>query len=89
MPSGGRPRRLRAGPVEATWDGGGLRWISLDGVEVLRGILLTARDSDWRTLEPRIGDLRISADAARFSIGFDVHFVGGAFRRRRPGRVPG
>ena len=50
MPSGGRPRRLRVGPLEATWERGGLRWITVDGTEIIRGIQLTARDADWRTL---------------------------------------
>ena len=79
MPSGGRPRRLRVGPVEVIWDGGGLRWISLDGTEVLHGILLTARDADWRSLQPKISGLRIAAYADRFSIGFDVRFRGERF----------
>jgi hypothetical protein len=79
MPPGGRPRRLRVGPAEAIWDGGGLRWISLDRTEVLRGILLTARDADWRSLQPRISGVRIAADADRFSIAFDVRFRGNRF----------
>jgi len=79
MPSGGATRRLRAGPLEATWDDGGLRWIAFDGVEVLRGILLTARDADWRTLAPAITGLHLGTDADRFSIAFDTRWAGDRF----------
>ena len=79
MPSGDRPRRLRVGSLEATFDDGGLRWISFDGVEILRGILLTARDADWRTLRPEIRGLRAVTEADGFSIAFDAHWHGERF----------
>lgn len=79
MPSGDRPRRLRVGSLEATYDHGGLRWISFDGVEILRGILLTARDADWRTLRPEIRGLRAVTEANGFSIAFDAHWHGERF----------
>ena len=76
MPEGGRPRRLRVGRTEATFDGGGLRWIRVDGVEVLRGILLTARDADWRTLVPDIRGLVMTKGTDAFSIDFEARFRG-------------
>ncbi len=79
MSSGGRPRRLRVGLLEATWERGGLRWITVDGTEILRGIQLTARDADWRTLTPAITELRIDADAEAFSITFDARWRGEEF----------
>jgi hypothetical protein len=78
MPPGRRPREVRVGSLEASWDGG-LRWVRFDGVEVLRGILLTARDADWQTLQPEIRRLQIVADADTFAIGFDVGFRGDRF----------
>jgi len=74
-----RPRRLRVGSLEATWDRGGLRWITYDDTEILRGILLTARDADWRTLQAAIGGLHISADTDTFSIEYDAHWRGQRF----------
>jgi hypothetical protein len=79
MPAGGRPRRLRAGALETTFDGGGLRWISFGGTEVLRGILLTARDADWRTLVPDIQGLIVTVEPDSFSIAFDARFRGHRF----------
>jgi D-apionolactonase len=76
MPSDGRPRRLRIGPLEATWDHGALRWISVDGTEVLRGILLTARDANWLSITPRISQLQLVTRPDRFSISFQARFVG-------------
>ena len=76
VPEGaGRDGCGSAGP-RATFDGGGLRWIRVDGVEVLRGILLTARDADWRTLVPDIRGLVVTKGADAFSLDFEARFRG-------------
>jgi hypothetical protein len=88
-PAGGRPRRLRIGRTEATWDGGGSAWIRVDGVEVLRGILLTARGTP-------IGgrSCRRSADRSRPATPTRSRSTSkrgsvGRARGRCPGRVSG
>lgn len=53
-----RPGTLRSGSWQATLDAGGLRWITFDGHEVLRGITPTVRDADWWTIQPEVVGLR-------------------------------
>jgi hypothetical protein len=74
MPPAGRRRRFQAGRLEATWDVDGLRWITFEGVEVVRGILVTARDAGWRTVQPEIRRVRVVADSEAFSVSFDARF---------------
>jgi len=63
-------RRLRAGPLTATLESGGLRWISWEGVEVLRGVYAAVRDRAWGTIEPSLRDLRVD----EYLNGFEVTF---------------
>ena len=46
--------KITAGGLSFDYDGGALRRISLDGVEVIRGIAYLVRDRDWGTLLPQI-----------------------------------
>ena len=63
---------LTAGPVTATLENGALRWISLGGVEVLRGIAFLVRDRNWSTPSPTITDLNIAQDADGFRVSFQA-----------------
>lgn len=65
-------RRLRAGPLEATLEGGQLRDIRWHGAEVVRSIAYLLRDSGWGTLPVSLSepDIREERDA------FTVSFVG-------------
>ncbi len=53
-----RFRRIRVGAIEAYLDGTALRWVSLGGSEVLRGIDFSVRDSTWGTVRPNVESLQ-------------------------------
>jgi hypothetical protein len=50
-------RELRAGPVTAWLDGTSLRRISIDGSEIIQGIVFAVRDEAWNTIPAEIADL--------------------------------
>jgi D-apionolactonase len=49
-----------------------LRWVSFDGVEIVRAIYGAVRDTDWGTLEPRFTRYDVSQDGARFHARFEA-----------------
>ena len=55
-------RTLRAGPLSVEFDNGALRYIRIDGIEVLRGISFLVRDENWGTFTPKIEDLDLHED---------------------------
>lgn len=67
-------RPLRAGPLEAVFDAGALRWIKWNGVEVLRSIAFLVRTPGWGTPPAEIAGLNIREDAAGFRVSFDAHY---------------
>lgn len=48
--------KISHGALSFDYDGGALRRISLDGVEIIRGIAYLVRDRDWGTLLPQIDE---------------------------------
>ncbi len=73
---------LHAGPVSATLENGALRWIKLNGVEVLRGMAFLVRDQSWDTAGAEISDLRIEQNDDGFRVAFN------ALCRTRDGELP-
>jgi hypothetical protein len=63
-------RVLRAGPMEVEFDSGQLRYLKVNGVEVLRGIGFLVRDENWGTYAPAISDLTIDQRADGFAVSF-------------------
>jgi hypothetical protein len=63
-------RILKAGPVQVEFDSGQLRYLRVNGIEVLRVIGFLVRDENWGTYIPKISDLRIDQRADGFSISF-------------------
>jgi D-apionolactonase len=61
---------LRAGPLRAVFDRGGLRWIGLGSREVLRGIYVALRAPGWVTIPKDLSNLQIDAGPDRFRIRF-------------------
>ncbi|HSU05471.1 MAG TPA: hypothetical protein VLI93_07850 [Acetobacteraceae bacterium] len=57
-----QPREVTVGRLSFTQDGLALRWISYDGVELLRSIAFVVRDADWGTYAPAV---RIERDDRR------------------------
>jgi len=84
-------RILTAGPMSVEFDNGQLRYLRLNGVEVLRLLAFLVRDENWGTYVPVLSDLKIDqrndgfsvayhAECKRASqgIGFDIEIRGGA-----------
>ncbi|MGI6851385.1 hypothetical protein [Mesorhizobium sp. 1B3] len=63
-------RTLRAGPLSVEFDNGALRYIRLDGTEVLRAIAFLVRDENWGTFSPEIENLEIEEGADGFAVTY-------------------
>lgn len=70
------PHVLRAGGLQATFVAGALRWISWNGVEILRGISFMVRSPGWGTPPATLTDLEITEDPGAFSVSFNAHYGG-------------
>ena len=65
-------RILRAGPMQVEFDNGQLRYLKMNGVEVLRAVGFLVRDENWGTYTPVISGLEIEslcADLTTFAPG--------------------
>ena len=63
-------RILTAGPVQVEFDNGQLRYLRINGVEVLRAIGFLVRDENWGTYVPKISGLAIDQRTDGFSVSF-------------------
>jgi D-apionolactonase len=72
---------LTAGPLSAIFSGGALRSVSVQGVEVIRGLYFLIRDRNWATVVPELRDLEIEQSADRFSVRFAAHCLTPADRQ--------
>jgi hypothetical protein len=63
-------RTLTAGPMTVEFDNGQLRYLKVNGVEVLRAIGFLIRDKNWGTATPAISNLRIDQRSDSFSVSF-------------------
>ncbi|HZP93661.1 MAG TPA: hypothetical protein VFB20_12380 [Burkholderiales bacterium] len=63
-------RILKAGPMQVEFDNGQLRYLKINGVEVLRAIGFLVRDENWGTYVPAIGNLDVDQRADGFSVSF-------------------
>jgi D-apionolactonase len=63
-------RKLTAGPLTAELENGQLRYIALNGVEVLRSIAFLVRDQNWGTYTPRIDSLSVDEEAGSFAVEY-------------------
>jgi len=63
-------RTLTAGPLSVELDNGQLRYVKLDGVEVLRGVAFLVRDENWGTYVPALSDLKIEQRPDGFSVSY-------------------
>ena len=61
---------LTAGPMSAEFDNGNLRYIRLNGVEVLRAIAFLVRDENWGTYPVTLSSLRIDQRKDSFSVSY-------------------
>ena len=63
-------QQLAAGPLTAELENGQLRYIALNGVEVLRGTAFLVRDQNWGTYAPQIDSLSVTEGAGRFTVEY-------------------
>ncbi len=68
----GKSRRLATGALSAELDNGALRYIRLDGVEVLRAIAFLVRDANWGTYAPAIRNLKLRQGRAGFDVSYEA-----------------
>ena len=82
-------RLLKAGPLTAELEGGNLRYVRFDGVEMLRAISFIVRDRNWGTYSPRISGLNISESDDGFSVSYDAVAGGGGQEFRYSALITG
>ncbi|HEX7954876.1 MAG TPA: hypothetical protein VF523_17575, partial [Burkholderiales bacterium] len=63
-------RTLNAGPMPVEVDNGQLRYLKVNGVEVLRAIGFLIRDKNWGTATPAISNLKVDQRTDGFSVTF-------------------
>jgi hypothetical protein len=63
-------RILKAGPMSVEFDNGQLRYLKVNGIEVLRAVGFLVRDENWGTYTPAISNLSIDQRADSFSVSF-------------------
>lgn len=68
-------RRLVAGDLEVTLQGGNLRTLRFRGHEVLRAIAFLVRDKDWGTCDGEIADLAVKEGERGFSVTYRARFT--------------
>ncbi|PSR53550.1 hypothetical protein AHMF7605_08435 [Adhaeribacter arboris] len=64
---------VKAGPVQALYDKGFLRYIQTAGHEVVRMIYFAVRDQDWETILGTLTDEHIHTSEDTFSISYTYH----------------
>jgi D-apionolactonase len=67
-----KARVLKAGRLEATFEGGNLRKISFGGLEVVRGIAFLLRNASWGTYATTLSDLKIRSSDDAFQIRYSA-----------------
>ncbi len=63
---------LRAGPLSLVFEEGDLRYVRLQGREILRRVYVAIRDRNWGTIPPRLANLQKEIAADSFRITYDV-----------------
>lgn len=61
---------VQAGPLNAQFSHGDLRYIRLKNREVIRRVYVAIRDCHWQTVRPDISNVRITSQARSFAITF-------------------
>lgn len=66
-------RELRAGPLTVLLEDGDLRYIRLDGVEIVRRIYVAVRDEVWNTIPATYSDFSYDVAADHFTVRLRAH----------------
>jgi D-apionolactonase len=68
---------VRAGDLSAEFTAGGLRYLRLGDVEVVRRIAVAVRDQAWNTVPPALSDVRVHQGHDEFRITFESRHEAG------------
>jgi D-apionolactonase len=68
----GKKRVLTAGPISAILDNGALRYVTFQGVEVLRGISYLVRDKNWGTTAATLENVRVKQGKDSFAVSYSA-----------------
>ena len=63
-------RILNAGPLSVELDNGALRYLKVNGVEVLRAVAFLVRDENWGTYVPKLSDVKVDQRKDGFSVSY-------------------
>lgn len=63
---------IHAGPIQAFYDKGFLRYIKAEGSEIVRMIYFALRDENWETLPIRIEKEKIQSESESFAIQYEA-----------------
>ena len=66
------PKVLRGGPLTVELENGNLRYVRYRGVEVLRAVAFLARDRNWATYAPIIGNMKIGQGPDNFTVSYEA-----------------
>lgn len=70
-------RIFRAGRLSAELEGGQVRSVRFDDIELLRGIAFLVRTDSWATLVPVLTDFEAAQDADGFRVNYNARAVNG------------
>ena len=68
---------VRAGDLSAEFTAGGLRYLRVGGIEVVRRIVVAVRDQAWNTVPGAVSDVRIQQSGDGFRITFSSRHEAG------------
>jgi hypothetical protein len=71
-------RTLTAGPMSVELDNGQLRYLKVNGVEVLRAVAFLVRDENWGTYVPALSDLKVEQRKDGFLVSYHAACKKGA-----------
>jgi D-apionolactonase len=68
---------VRAGELSAEFSAGGLRYLRLGDIEVVRRVVVAVRDQAWNTIPPVLSDIRVRQGGDGFRIAFQARHQAG------------
>ncbi len=65
---------LQAGAMKMLYEEGSVRYISWNGIEIIRMVYASLRDKAWLTAKPEISGLKVSRNKNGFRLSFEGHY---------------